>query len=99
MLFRSESDMDDSKAIPIKDTTIEVPKAKDIDLPEKEEHSEEDLFIDSPNNKKRNIIILIVLVLFLALFAIIAIINHKNNSSIATVPNVENIKTSAAQKN
>ena len=93
-----ESDMDDSKAIPIKDTTIEVPKAKDIDLPEKEEDSEEDLFIDSPNNKKRNIIILIVLVLFLALFAIIAIINHKNNSSIATVPNVENIKTSAAQK-
>ena len=93
-----ESDMDESKAIPIKNTNIEVPKASNIDLPEKENEEElEDSFLQD-KDKKKNIIILVVLILFILLVSIIAFINHRNGSSVTTVPDVTNIKTKAAEK-
>ncbi|MBQ6495160.1 MAG: Stk1 family PASTA domain-containing Ser/Thr kinase [Bacilli bacterium] len=93
-----ESEIDESKAIPIKDTDIEKPISNNIALPDKEKEEELEENEKISDDKKRNIIILIVLILFIALIGVIAIINHRNNSSIADVPDVTNMKTKNAQK-
>ena len=90
-----ESDIDESKAIPIKEQKNNISKPQPLKNDDTEELED---IIDNVDNKKRNILILIVLLLFIALISTIALINHKNNSSIVTVPDVSNQKTSAAAK-
>ena len=96
-----ESELDESKAVPIKDMDIKPEKTNSIELPDNNEEDEE----LAPRNKKRkgsdkkkNIIILIALLLFLALVITIIVINHNNNVSIVTVPDVTNMKTEKAEK-
>ena len=100
-----ESELDESKAIPIKENEYVEKKAKEIDLPDFEEgNDEEDLRIHKSsrkkgnNDKKINIIVLIILLLILSLIGTIVFINYKNNTSVVVVPNVTNVKTSKALK-
>ena len=96
-----ESELDESKAIPIKDMDIKPETASAIELPDNNEEDEE---IEprnrrrNNNDKKRNIIILVALLLFLSLIITIIVINHNNNASIVTVPDVTNMKTEKAEK-
>ncbi len=92
-----ESDIDESKAIPIKEGNIEPPKPKNIEAPEEKEDEEEEKEFDV-DNKKRNIILLVSLLLLITLIGVILIINHRNQSSVVTVPDVSNIKTDKALK-
>ena len=92
-----ESDIDESKAIPIKDSNIELPKSNNIDKPENGDEIEKDEEFDV-DNKKRNIILLIVLILLITLISVIIIINYRNNSSITTVPDTVNLTTKEAEK-
>ncbi len=96
-----ESELDESKAIPIKENNYVEKKANAIELPTEEIDDDE-----RPNgsrrskddDKKRNIIILVVLLLFLSLIGTIIFINHRNNTSVVTVPDVTNMKTETAEK-
>ena len=92
-----ESELDESKAIPIKEENIERTKASNIALPENDNEEKKDNK-KNKNNKKRNIIILIVLILFLTLIGAIFFFNHKNNTSVVIVPDVSNMKTEKAEK-
>ena len=93
-----ENDIDEKESIPIKDTTIEIPKANNIEVPDKEEKDEIETETLNDDNKKRNIIILISLLLFIILIIVIAIINHNNNTSVVSVPDVSNLETKEAVK-
>ena len=91
-----ESGVDESKEIPIKEPeNISTPKANDIEKPKDDE--EEDIE-ETPDNKKRNIAILIALIAFLILIGFIFYFNHRNNTSVIIVPDVSNMKTEKAQK-
>lgn len=92
-----ESELDESKEIPIKESKPTKPiKTTNIEKPITEE---KDLPIKNNNkNKKIKIIILIALIIFLILIGAIFYFNHKNNTSIVIVPDVSNMKTEKAEK-
>lgn len=94
-----ESELDESKAIPIKDFE-EVPskEATQVELPPLEEESNNNSNKKNKDNSKRNIIIIIVLVLFLMLIGSIFYFNYRNNTSVVIVPNVSDMKTEKAEK-
>jgi hypothetical protein len=93
-----ESELDESKAIPIKDNNqIDESKANKITSPRNDD-IEQSKKIKNKNNKKRNIIILIALIAFFALLSSIFIISHLNNTSDVTVPNVKELKLETAKK-
>lgn len=92
-----ESELDESKAIPIKEENIERTKANNIALPENDNEEKKDNK-KNKNNKKRNIIILIALILFLTLMGAIFFFNYRNNTSVVIVPDVSNMKTETAEK-
>ena len=91
-----ESQMDESKEIPIKEAeNIKTPKASEIEKPEENDDEKNE---EPKDNKKRNIIILIVLITFLILIGFIIFFNHKNSTSVIIVPDVSNKKTEKAEK-
>ncbi len=92
-----ESELDESKEIPIKEVEPQnVTKTTHIEKPQ-EEYNE-----TSKKNKNKNkkvaIIILIALILFLILIGAIFYFNYRNNNSVITVPDVSNMKTEKAEK-
>ncbi|MBR3162289.1 MAG: Stk1 family PASTA domain-containing Ser/Thr kinase [Bacilli bacterium] len=92
-----ESEIDESKEIPIKEPdNIKTPKSTSIEKPK--EDVEEDPVEVEKDNKKRNIIILIALIAFLILVGFIFYFNYKNSTSVIIVPDVSNMKTEKAEK-
>ena len=92
-----ESELDESKAIPIKEPdNIKTPKANSIEKPKDDDELENEN--NDKDNKKRNIIILIALIAFLILIGFIFYFNHKNSTSVVIVPDVSNMKTEKAEK-
>ena len=88
-----ESEMDESKEIPIKEPEEEIYQPKsEIEKPKSNENT------SNKENKKLNIIILIALILFLILIGAIFYFNHRNNNATVIVPNVSKLKTSQAKK-
>lgn len=98
-----ESELDESKAIPIKNNETITTKSSNVEPP-KDDESDDEYSSQSKkkknnkDNKKRNIIILIVLILFLILIGTILFFNHKNNTSVIVVPDVSNMTTEKAEK-
>ena len=88
-----ESEMDESKEIPIKEPEEEIYQPKsEIEKPKSNENT------SNKENKKLNIIILVALILFLILIGAIFYYNHRNNNATVIVPNVSKLKTSQAKK-
>ena len=88
-----ESEMDESKEIPIKEPEEEIYQPKsEIEKPKSNENT------SNKENKKLNIIILAALILFLILIGAIFYFNHRNNNATVIVPNVSKLKTSQAKK-
>lgn len=88
-----ESEMDESKEIPIKEPEEEIYQPKsEIEKPKSNENT------SNKENKKLNIIILVALILFLILIGAIFYFNHRNNNATVIVPNVSKLKTSQAKK-
>ena len=92
-----ESELDESKEIPIKEVKpTPVAKTTNIEKPQEEYNNTSKK--SKNKNKKIGIIILIALILFLILIGAIFYFNYRNNNSVVTVPNVSNMKTEKAEK-
>lgn len=91
-----ESELDEKKAIPIKDNKeYDETQISQIEEPIENEESDTE---DKIDNKKRNIIIIIALAAFLVLLSSIFIVSHLNNTKDVIVPDVYNMKLSTAEK-
>lgn len=98
-----ESELDESKAIPIKENEdLQQVKTSEVDLPEEdglyENNKSKKKKSKKDKNKKTNIIILIALILFLILIGSIFYFNYRNNTSVIVVPDISNMKTEKAEK-
>lgn len=97
-----ESELDESKAIPIK-ATDDIPTTAASEVkPPLDDNDEDNNYHKKRkkknSNQKRNIIILILLILFLILIGAIIVVNFKNNTATITVPDVSNLKTEKAEE-
>lgn len=94
-----ESELDESRAIPIKEASVSKPRAKEIDVPV-------DSGIENFNNPSRKkekrkmtkiqIAVLIGLILILLMSGILIFFNHRNNTKVIMVPDVTNQKVDKA---
>lgn len=96
-----ESELDESRAIPIKESPVTVSKAVDIEAP-KDEVLEK---LDTNSNKKKKdknnktkIVILIGLIIFLVMLGLLMFMNYRNRTKIVVVPDVSGMTTEKAEK-
>ena len=95
-----ESEMDESKAIPIKDVPADNNKKTEIDAPV-DLNSEDDevvnVFDKNKKDKKQLIFILIGGFILLVMIIMLVIFNSRNNTKVVEVPDVTNMTTKAAE--
>ncbi len=87
-----ESELDESRAIPIKESTITQPKARDVEVPANGE--EQGNGVSRKKEKKKmtrtKILILVGLIVILLMSGILIFLNHRNNTKVIIVPDVTN---------
>lgn len=93
-----ESELDESRAIPIKDAPV-IPKVnKGIDLPKKDDEEE---IIRSPKKNKNNktkIIVLVALAILFVMIGILLFVNYRNRTKVIVVPDVAEMTTEEAEE-
>lgn len=94
-----ESELDESRAIPIKDDPV-VPTAsnKGIDLPKKEEEDDLEKSGSTKDKKKTKIIILVALIILLLMLGTLLFVNYRNRTKVVVVPDVAGMTTEKAEK-
>ena len=90
-----ESEMDESKAIPIKNNEVNSVKPSNIDVPVDIDNNDEEIS-DKKDNKKL-IIILVVGILLVLMIVTLFFLNSRNNTKVVEVPDVVNMKTKKAE--
>ena len=87
-----ESELDESRAIPIKESTITQPKARDVEVPANGE--EQGNGVSRKKEKKKmtrtKILILVGLIVILLRSGTLIFLNHRNNTKVIIVPDVTN---------
>ena len=88
-----ESELDESRAVPIKDTTVQQASAnKGIDLPKKDyDNTDEKLVIrkkDKNRNKKVKIAVIVGLVILLLMLLTLLFMNNLNKPKVIVVPDI-----------
>ena len=83
-----ESELDESKAVPIKESSVQAPPSKGIDLPKKDLDDDVVVVRKKDKSKKGKIIAIIVLVILLAMLVTLLFMNNKNKAKIVVVPDV-----------
>ena len=87
-----ESELDESRAIPIKESTITQPKARDVEVPANGE--EQGNGVSRKKEKKKmtrtKILILVGLIVILLMSGTLIFLNHRNNTKVIIVPDVTN---------
>lgn len=93
-----ESELDERRAIPIKEATVSQPKAKDIEVPldNLEEGKNTSKKKDKKKMTRNQIIILVGLIIILLMSGILIYFNHRNNTKVVIVPDVTNMKIDKA---
>ncbi len=88
-----ESELDESRAIPIKENTVMQPKAKEVEVPRNDLN--DDVGERNSSRKKEQkkmtrvkILILVALVIVLVMLGILMFMNHRNNTKVIVVPDV-----------
>lgn len=98
-----ESEMDESKAIPIKDkTVVSMPKPSSIDIPKDDDLDEirgkkNSIKDNNSKNSVRVIAIISVVVIFI-MVGILAFMNYRNKTKIVVVPDVSDMSVDDAIK-
>lgn len=95
-----ESELDESRAIPIKETpVVSTNPNKGIDLPKKDEKDiSEKSGKKKDKKKKTKIIILVGLVVLLLMIGTLLFMNYRNRTKIVVVPDVTGMTTEKAEK-
>ena len=93
-----ESELDESRAIPIKESTVTQPKANEVEIPA---NGEESGNAGSRKKEKKKmtrtkILILVGLVVILLMSGTLIFLNHRNNTKVIVVPDVTNQKVDKA---
>lgn len=92
-----ESELDESRAVPIKDVPVSNSSNKGIDLPKKDDES-----LDSnkkkDKDKKIKIIVIAGLVILLCMIGLLIFMNYRNNTKVIVVPDVTGMTTEKAEK-
>ena len=83
-----ESELDESKAIPIKDAPVEPVTNRGIDLPKKELEDVSDVSSKKGKKNKTNVVVLVVLLIFLTMIGILLFVNYRNRTKVVVVPDV-----------
>ena len=92
-----ESEMDESKAIPIKNDSSVGIKKSEIEVP-KDMEEDEDIFADNNKKGRKQLIISFsVLALLVIMVVMLLILNSKNNTKVISVPDVTNMTTNKAE--
>ena len=94
-----ESELDESRAVPIKESTVVKPKAQEIEVPASEEianGNKNSGKMDKKKGKRIQVFALVGLVIVLLMASILIFLNHQNNTKIVIVPDVTNQKLDKA---
>ena len=94
-----ESELDESRAIPIKNGgTVAKPKPSSIEIPKDDDLSEirNKKISRNKDNNKTKIIAIISVVVILILIGILVFLNYKNNTKIVVVPDVSDMSVEKA---
>ena len=95
-----ESELDESRAVPIKDAPIAQSAGKGIDLPKKgdDEEFKSRKRKDKEKNKASKIIVIIVLVILLIMLGVLLFMNNRNDTKVIEVPDVTEMTVDEAVK-
>ena len=94
-----ESELDESRAIPIKDTPVVQPKVNEIDTPDFDNKDAGDMGTSKKKSKKKKaIIVLIILIIFLFMIGTLIFMNYRNNTKVIVVPDVTGMTTEKAEE-
>ena len=98
-----ESELDESRAVPIKDSGITPSSNKQLDLPKKDNdnNNTENKPLKKQNkekNKVSKIIAIIILIILLIMLGILLFMNNKNQAKEITVPDLAEMTTEEAGK-
>ncbi len=93
-----ESELDESRAIPIKDSPVPTVKSNDIDAPLEEQGNDSNKENVKKKNKKKGIFIFVGLFIFLLMIGALIFLNYRNNTKIVVVPDVTGMTTKKAEE-
>lgn len=93
-----ESELDESRAIPIKEAPIPTPVNNGIDLPKKDDDEGSIRSSKKDKKNKTKVIILIVLVIFLVMIGVLLFVNYRNRTKVVVVPDVTDMTTEKAEE-
>ena len=91
-----ESDMDDSRAIPIKDAPIKTTKSVEMAKPIDNDDDGILDVLDSKKNKKIKILVFVGVSVLILMIGLLVFFNSRNNYRTLNVPNVVGMKTDKA---
>lgn len=93
-----ESELDESKAIPIKEAPVATTVNRGIDLPKKDDNEGESNSLKKGKKNKTKVIVLVVLLIFLMMIGVLLFVNYKNKTKVVVVPDVTDMTTEEAEK-
>ena len=95
-----ESELDESRAVPIKDAPVTQMASKGIDLPKKDDNEEfkPRKSKDKEKNKASKIVVIVVLVILLVMLGVLLFMNNRNDTKVVEVPDVTEMSVEEAQE-
>lgn len=95
-----ESELDESRAVPIKDAPVTQSASKGIDLPKKDDDEEfkPRKKKDKEKNKASKIVVIIILVILLIMLGVLLFMNNRNDTKVVEVPDVTEMTVDEAAK-
>ena len=92
-----ESELDESRAIPIKEAPTFNQKPANVEAPtDKDESLEEEILGDDNKNKKIKILVLIAVIVLVIMIAMLLFFNSRNSYKTVVVPDIEGMSTKKA---
>ncbi len=91
-----ESELDESRAIPIKNANVSSVKPVNMELP-RDMDSDDEVFLEKKENKKIKIIVSIGVFVLIIMVAILLFLNSRNNYKTIVVPDVVGMTTKKAE--
>jgi len=96
-----ESELDESRAVPIKNSSNQVSANKGIDLPKKDYDDDDKEVVrkkDKDKNKKVKIVSIVILVILLLMLITLLVMNNRNKTKVVVVPDVTEMSVEEAGK-
>lgn len=95
-----ESELDESRAIPIKEDPVVTARTKGSEVPVDDVKSsiKDNSLKRKKDNKKKGILILVALLVLVAMIGTLIFINYRNNTAVVVVPDVAGMDLGKAEK-